>query len=96
MGSFIVSSPVISGLENWELNENEIKLYPNPVGDILYTNLSVGTEYFLTNSIGEIISGVESTMKNGNLVLHTSNLSHGLYLLCVKESGGIKVKKFVK
>jgi len=96
MGSFIVSSTVISGLENWELNENEIKLYPNPIGDILYTNLSVGTEYFLTNSIGEIISGVESTMKNGNLVLHTSNLSHGLYLLCIKESGGIKVKKFVK
>lgn len=75
-----------------ELDAKEIKIYPNPVKDILNVELFDPSEfnYQITNPIG-------SVLKNGKLSgkIEVSNLKEGLYLITIQQNGIEFVHKFI-
>ena len=96
MGSFIVNSPASTGINSNIYNDIKVELYPNPVGDILYTTIPKGADFVIYNSTGQVIEYYEKSFLEDKLVVHTSSFVNGMYFIQVKTPKGIIVKKFVK
>lgn len=96
MGSFIVNSPASTGINSNIYNDIKVELYPNPVGDILYTTIPKGADFVIYNSTGQVIEYYEKSFLEDKLVAHTSSFVNGMYFIQVKTPKGIIVKKFVK
>ena len=84
------SSPL--GIYDFQLNEDNIKLHPNPSTSILNIemedNLKQATVYSVLGA--EVI---KTTTKS----ISTSNLKNGIYLLKVEdENGNVSTKRFIK
>lgn len=82
----------ITGNQNSFDRNRSIKIFPNPA-----------TDYFLINSNGEKIEGIEvcnivgSTVKNYNVsdLYSISDLARGLYLVKIKVNGQEQVQKII-
>lgn len=96
MGSFIVNSPASTGINSNIYNDIKVELYPNPVGDILYTTIPKGADFVIYNSTGQVIEYYEKSFLEDKLVVHTSSFVNGMYFIQVKTPKGIIVKNFVK
>ena len=96
MGSFIVNSTASTGINSNIYNDLKVELYPNPVGDILYTTIPKGADFVIYNSTGQVIEYYEKSFLEDKLVVHTSSFVNGMYFIQVKTPKGIIVKKFVK
>lgn len=96
MGSFIVNSPASTGINSNIYNDIKVELYPNPVGDILYTTIPKGADFVIYNSTGQVIEYYEKSFLEDKLVVHTSSFVNGMYFIQVRTPKGIIVKKFVK
>ncbi len=96
MGSFIVNSTASTGINSNIYNDIKVELYPNPVGDILYTTIPKGADFVIYNSTGQVIEYYEKSFLEDKLVVHTSSFVNGMYFIQVKTPKGIIVKKFVK
>jgi zinc-dependent metalloproteinase lipoprotein len=77
---------------------NTIKLYPNPVKDVLYINTGVNllnTPYSIYNVLGEVVDkGTLST--NGEATISTGKLSIGVYSISIIHEAGTKTVRFIK
>ncbi|MFY0593866.1 T9SS type A sorting domain-containing protein, partial [Roseivirga sp.] len=75
---------VITSLENDELENTDITIYPNPVKKLLYIDLSLVTapklDVVLLNPIGLSIYNKKS-FSDKTLVINVSNYSSGIYIL---------------
>lgn len=71
---FDVSSTVVNGIDDIELN-NPIKVYPNPVKDVLFVN-----------DKAEIFNLLGEKVLEGNHQIDVSNLSNGVYLVKIKNT----------
>lgn len=95
----IASSCTYTSVKDISLNENDVKIYPNPASseiNIEIENLS-GSNYILEtySTIGQKLS---SRIMNDNLVsISTENLSNGSYLVLIrKEDGTVVFDKLVE
>ncbi len=97
-GETVAHSFEVSGLLSLEENTvQNIKVYPNPVKDILNINSEVIiTKACLTSVIGKSIFSLEN-LKEGIQTINTSNLTNGVYFLKLESSDSTsKVFKLVK
>lgn len=71
----------------------EIKIYPNPVGEILnISGLSSQAKINISNTLGQNIRSAE--VKDGKI--NVSNLSKGVYIISITENGKNSTHKFIK
>ncbi|WP_452229834.1 T9SS type A sorting domain-containing protein [Lacinutrix sp. MEBiC02404] len=90
MGAYEYGSTL--GVSTFQLNENEIKLYPNPTSSVLNikmkNNLKQATVYSLLGA--KVLETKSST-------INTSNLNTGMYLITIEdENGSVATKRFIK
>lgn len=77
---------------------NTIKLYPNPVNDILTLSMSENislTKLEIVDINGRLIKSI-SAERNLNNQIDTSELTQGLYLLNIYSESGKLTSKFIK
>ena len=90
-----VSADFTTSLEDLPFVEG-VKIYPNPVADILNVELQVkeGVEYqlFVTDVMGKQVSDIN---KNANFI-NVASLSSGIYFLNVRTNDGVYTHKFNK
>jgi hypothetical protein len=82
-----------------DISEKTLKLYPNPVTDILNveTELKSDTYELIVNDINGRLLIREEKIQNGNgLTLNLEDLVPGLYLLQLKTDQGTVFGKFIK
>lgn len=80
-------------LSNNEFEIDKLKIYPNPVKDILnVANTNIFLNYEIFNLLGsKIISG---TITNGQIMV--SDLTSGIYIIKIKDGNKIVTNKFIK
>jgi hypothetical protein len=80
-----------TGIEEWGL-ANQIKVYPNPVSDVVYVNAPVPVRLVLTAVDGRTVKEVE----NGSGI-SVKDLDEGVYFLKIEDTKGrlLKVTKCI-
>lgn len=79
------------------LNSSDLNLFPNPVNNILYVNISdINNEYTF-----EMINISGNTVKSGNIKselmnINIENLSSGYYILKINTGNKILTRSFIK
>lgn len=93
-----VASPSATRKENY--TNNEIKLYPNPVSDVLrvqFKESNVDTQWDVLNVFGQVMkSGQQNSNNNNILSVNMENLPVGYYILRTNIDGKISMNKFLK
>jgi hypothetical protein len=91
----VVSVPVSSGLI--PDIENEIKVYPNPVGSYFYVELPASAGLVVLFDIsGKIIYQNTAANRPNIKISALQNSPAGIYFLKVKSNTGFKTQKIVK
>jgi hypothetical protein len=86
---------VTLGVNNSELSGNQLKIYPNPVTDVL--NISTNSSIVMRSVKIRDISGREVIKVDGNnTTLSVSHLQSGLYIATITTQKGTAIKKFIK
>jgi hypothetical protein len=86
---------VTLGVNNSELSGNQLKIYPNPVTDVL--NISTNSSIVMRSVKIRDISGREVIKVEGNNTsLSVSHLQSGLYIATITTQKGTAIKKFIK
>lgn len=80
-----------------DFSENTVKIYPNPVKDILTISEIAGTNAIeIYNVYGQLVYQQQISFKN-SVSIHVSQLHSGIYFLRMMGGGGnIFTKKFIK
>lgn len=92
----VVNVTTVTATNSASLAENSVEVYPNPVTDNLYINLSKvdGTKSVkVVDMLGRVI--YESTNEN-TINVETSDLSKGMYYIQVQSDFGHLTKSFLK
>ncbi|MBN8693117.1 MAG: multicopper oxidase domain-containing protein [Bacteroidetes bacterium] len=97
MGQFIVK-PNLTSVNEIALNDLSIKIYPNPVKDILFLNIEQlsnpkPVEVKVYNSIGKLV--YQTDIKDTNTVIDIGQWSGGLYLIEIQQEGSRAFKKII-
>ena len=84
---------VVAG--NTEVNVNQLKLYPNPVTDVLHFDCNpIGVEQVeVIDNVGRQLIGYSNLNKNS---INVGNLVPGIYTLRIKYNGKITNHLFVR
>lgn len=95
------TNAIVSTLGTESNLTNEIKFFPNPVGDELtiefYANKTI--EYSVVNMLGEVVLQKSEIVEFSSLnyvFIQTSNLMKGSYIIHCNIDGNSSVKKFTK
>lgn len=91
--------PVLKTTPVNELNIPGLKVYPNPVKDMLYinlgtTNLSSPMQICLYNQTGQLLW--QANQRNNQLQVNTKSLSPGIYFLKLSNARAVKTIKVLK
>ncbi|WP_339612148.1 T9SS type A sorting domain-containing protein [uncultured Xanthomarina sp.] len=89
-----LTETVYLGVEDFELLENQIKVYPNPVKDILFLenpNNLVLKNIAVYNILGKEIKSFTTGLER----LDMQNLNNGIYFLKLNTDYGIITKKII-
>ena len=91
------STVYVSGVGIDESGKNPVRLYPNPVGDILYVENPGNIEKIdIFNVIGNNLISLPVT-HNGKFSINTSGLENGIYFIRFHHGGNVtSTSKFVK
>ncbi|MFV9551165.1 T9SS type A sorting domain-containing protein [Algibacter sp. PT7-4] len=81
------------GVNDEVLNENSVKLYPNPVTNRLFLKSTEKIEAVLIYTLSGQLVKLANTINNG---IDVSNLSSGFYLISIKSNSVSVNKKFLK
>lgn len=73
-------------------SEDEVRVYPNPVGDWLHVDMEQAFDYVLFNAVGQQVMQGES---GGKAQLRCGDLPKGLYFLHIATPSQVVVKKAV-
>jgi len=95
----VLFSSIVVGVEEYDNQVDEIKLYPNPVSDQLYIDMSPGISELIEiivydRSGRKVLSSQKHYDGNAPIVITMSALSEGFYFLSVKSRNGISIKSF--
>ena len=92
----------VTGLEVIAVaSDMELKVYPNPVEDVLYIevlgNINTDNSINVLDITGKQVDGYELTYSSGKLQINVASLASGAYLVeLVDAAGNSKVSKFIK
>jgi len=89
----------LPGFSELQMFSDNISLFPNPTsGNLSISGLSGAdiSNFYITNSFGQIIRKGNIIQKNNLINVETSELESGLYQIHLKTQYGIVTKKFVK
>nr|NQU91801.1 T9SS type A sorting domain-containing protein [Bacteroidota bacterium] len=80
-----------------EMNENDVRLYPNPARDVVTIDFATGAAYSANVSIFNIQGRIvmEKVIANGQSAMNVSGLKQGVYFVNIKTSGMNKTVKLV-
>ena len=92
---------IVTGLNEMNEVENNIKVYPNPATDILNIELKKKTSktvmrITILNACGQIIKTTNCSVVNQSININTSTLSPGMYLIHVEGNDFKNDTKFIK
>jgi hypothetical protein len=95
----VLLSSIVVGLEEYDNQVDEVKLYPNPVSDQLYIKMSPDIaelmEITVYDQSGRKVQSSHVYYDGNSPVVFTmSALSEGFYFLSVKSRNGISLKSF--
>ena len=91
----LTSSCTVTGIEDQQLNNNTLIIFPNPVADQLSINgIEPNGLLSVFNSYGEKVSEIKTADKSFNL--NTEHFAAGVYLISYRNEMNIYFKKFVK
>lgn len=86
------------GIETNQSNNENVKIFPNPISDQLNIELeeSINVDINITNSLGKII--YTEQLNNHSNSINTSGLSNGVYFITILDKQGkiLSSKKIVK
>lgn len=83
---------VVSGINELE-GENNINIYPNPVKNELRIEYDGITSFEILNIMGQVVYNNNLTK---SIIVQTSNLSSGVYLVKFIQGKSFGIKKFIK
>jgi hypothetical protein len=108
--SFTISVPALSttavllkseptGVKNTQNKLKELKIYPNPVSDLLYVQLgssfAENVEITIFDQAGRTIRSTQNySIENSPLRIDVSSISKGFYLVSVKTANSVSTKGF--
>jgi hypothetical protein len=83
---------VEDGLSNSEINDVDIKIFPNPATNeiIVIGDLANSTKLILTDNIGRIVSTINIDKNNNTHKIDIKNLSKGIYFISIDNNKIIK------
>jgi hypothetical protein len=83
---------VEDGLSNSEINDVDIKIFPNPATNeiIVIGDLANSTKLILTDNIGRIVSTINIDKNNNTHKIDIKNLSKGIYFISINNNKIIK------
>lgn len=87
------------GVDDPVLKDNLVKMYPNPVHELLQLEISNGlviTDYRIIDQFGKELSKHEVASDNNIKHIDVSHLSNGFYFLKIQTEGQEIIKKFIK
>ncbi len=95
----VLFSSIVVGIEEYNNQVDEMKLFPNPVSDKLYADMSSNiagpVEITVYDQSGCKIQSLQKYYDgNSPVIINMSALSEGFYLLSVKNSNGTSIKSF--
>jgi hypothetical protein len=95
----VLLSSIVVGVEEYDNQVDEMKLYPNPVSDQLYIDMIADIAELLEITVYDqsgrkVLSSQKHYNGNSPIVITTSALSEGFYVLSVKSRNGISIKSF--
>jgi len=93
---FSVAEPGTLALEELKINNDDIKVYPNPAKNDINIEINPNAKIknvSLVNELGEVI--YKSEIGGPNLVISTSKISSGVYTLLFDNSGQQIAKKVI-
>ncbi len=83
-----------SGIDDNELAN--IKIFPNPVNDILYLeNVSEISQISIYNIVGQKIITVNNNGSN-NVNINTSEIHQGIYFVAIQNNDNTRTVKIIK
>ncbi len=87
------------GVDNNILLENNIKIYPNPLKEILFIetkNLNTSFQIEILNTIGQTLESYNISEKQGKISKNISYLENGIYFIRVTVGQKTEVFRFLK
>jgi len=91
MGAYEFGS-VPLGINNFQLNDREVKLYPNPASSVLNIEM---TQDFKQATIYSVLGKEVLSTQNKNI--NISGLSNGVFLIKIEDANGnVSTKRFIK
>jgi hypothetical protein len=77
------------------VNEQNVRIYPNPVKNVLHIDCQSGDiqELYLTDAMGRTIIEINKLIKN---YVNTSQLVKGIYMLRIKNNDKTSIHKIIK
>ena len=92
--SWIASSTSLAN-DNFDINNYNISIYPNPANNIISINSSIKiNKVDVIDIYGKLI--ISKNIENNNYSINVSNLSNGIYFIKFQTEVGIKNEKFIK
>jgi hypothetical protein len=90
------TSRIISGIPPDMINSESIRLYPNPVGDVINLELLADAPDYcqLYNANGQMIRMLK--VYNAINTFTVKDLKSGLYVLRISTPSGVVIQKFLK
>lgn len=76
-----------------QLNNNNLRIYPNPASDLVTIVAPAGSHVWILNSLGKDISGI--VMKSSSENIDLSSFKAGIYFVKIQDSEGLIVKKLL-
>ncbi|HXB14073.1 MAG TPA: T9SS type A sorting domain-containing protein, partial [Bacteroidia bacterium] len=94
--SMLIVVNVCAGIDEVNLIDNEIKLYPNPFAENV--NVNIGIDGPVTISMFNMLGENMGTwrVKKGNSTIDTKGIPSGVYNMEIKTNAGVLNKKLVK
>jgi len=86
-----------TGYEEINIKDKEIKIYPNPVTDMINIAMDEETSGTINiyNSFGQLLSS-EDFESSGDLHLNACSLPPGIYILRIVSSSEMRTARFIK
>jgi hypothetical protein len=86
-----IATNAVTGIPEFE--DNNIKIYPNPVKSELKIDFEGGSTFEILNLMGQVVY-TGNLIKN--TIVQTSNLTSGVYLIKFKSGKSFEYKKIIK
>jgi hypothetical protein len=87
------------GIKQNEVQQLDLKLYPNPANDNVYIEfaaLQKNITIEVIDLLGKVVYGLQYNDESKYATIPVANLQNGVYLVKIKSNTGYSVKKFIK